>query len=74
MVDALLKAGDYNVVWVDWTDGSIALYSQAVANTRILGLEIAFLINYLKEHKDLNPRDVHLIGHSLGSHISGGFW
>ena len=36
-----------------------------------VGLEIGHLVNTLKEHFGLNPADVHLIGHSLGSHVSG---
>lgn len=72
MVDALLTVRDYNVIWVDWTRGSLTLYTQAVANARLVGLELAFFINWLKQHQGLNPQDVHLIGHSLGSHVCGG--
>lgn len=71
MVNALLKAGNYNVMWVDWADGSVAEYTQAVANARVVGLELANFINYLKNKMGLNPQDIHIIGHSLGSHIAG---
>lgn len=44
----LLKHSDWNVVVVDWAGGSLPLYTQATANTRLVGLEIAFFINHLK--------------------------
>lgn len=68
---ALHETGDYNVIYVDWTDGSLGLYSQAVANARLAGLEIAHLIKFLMKHTKMLPKDVHLIGHSLGAHLAG---
>lgn len=47
MRDELLKAEDVNVIVVDWAGGSLPLYTQATANTRLVGLEVAYLINYL---------------------------
>nr|XP_018901056.1 PREDICTED: pancreatic triacylglycerol lipase-like isoform X2 [Bemisia tabaci] len=67
----LLKHSDWNVIVVDWAGGSLPLYTQATANTRLVGLEIANLINTLKEKMDLDPKDVHIIGHSLGAHTAG---
>ncbi|XP_019877450.1 pancreatic triacylglycerol lipase [Aethina tumida] len=71
MRDELLKAADVNVVVVDWAGGSLPLYTQATANTRLVGLEIAHLINYLVKKHDYDARDVHIIGHSLGAHTAG---
>jgi pancreatic triacylglycerol lipase len=59
------------VIVVDWGAGSLPLYTQAVANTRLVGLELAYLIKKLRDEHGLNPEDVHLIGHSLGSHLAG---
>ncbi|XP_073976733.1 pancreatic triacylglycerol lipase-like isoform X1 [Rhodnius prolixus] len=67
----LLKHSDYNVIVVDWAGGSLPLYTQATANTRLVGLEVANLINYLKDNYDLDPAQVHIIGHSLGAHTAG---
>lgn len=67
----LLKHADWNVVVVDWAGGSLPLYTQATANTRLVGLELAYFINHLREKYNLNPTDVHLIGHSLGAHTAG---
>lgn len=47
MRDELLKAEDANIIVVDWAGGSLPLYTQATANTRLVGLEVAYLINHL---------------------------
>lgn len=56
MKDELVKAGDFNVVIVDWAGGSLPLYTQATANTRLVGLEVAHFINTLQvnERKNTN--------------------
>lgn len=59
-----------SVVIVDWAGGSLPLYTQATANTRLVGLELAYLIKKLRDDHGLRPEDVHLIGHSLGAHLS----
>lgn len=48
MKDELVKAGDFNVVVVDWAGGSLPLYTQATANTRLVGLEVAHFIKTLQ--------------------------
>jgi len=47
MTAALLKHGDYNVIVVHWPAGAIPPYTRATANTRLVGLEIALLVNTL---------------------------
>ena len=90
MVKRLLANGDFNVIIVHWGGGSTVDYNQAHANTRLVGLEIAFLVNtmvvslpvlssnrfvfiyFLRKTKlGAKASDVHLIGHSLGSHAAG---
>nr|XP_023029989.1 pancreatic triacylglycerol lipase-like [Leptinotarsa decemlineata] len=71
MRDELLKSQDVNVIVVDWAGGSLPLYTQATANTRLVGLEIAYLINYLVKNYEVDARDIHIIGHSLGAHTAG---
>ncbi|KAJ8984765.1 hypothetical protein NQ317_012128 [Molorchus minor] len=64
MRDELLKAYDVNVIVVDWAGGSLPLYTQATANTRLVGLEIAYLINYfvgMPPHVRLDPTDADLV-------------
>jgi len=67
----LLDYGDYNVFRIDWGGGSLPLYGQAAANCRVVGLEIGYLVNWMTEYYGLDPADVHIMGHSLGSHVSG---
>lgn len=71
MRDELIKAEDMNVIVVDWAGGSLPLYTQATANTRLVGLELAYFINFLVKNYNLDPKQVHLIGHSLGAHTAG---
>jgi pancreatic triacylglycerol lipase len=47
LVARLLENGDFNVIVVHWGAGAYTTYGQAVANTRLVGLEIAFLVNTL---------------------------
>ena len=44
----LLSYHDLNVISVDWGGGSASMYSTSAANTRVVGLEVAHLINFLK--------------------------
>ncbi|CAB3377364.1 pancreatic triacylglycerol lipase-like isoform X2 [Cloeon dipterum] len=67
----LLKKGDWNIITVDWAGGSLPLYTQATANTRLVGMELAYFLNHLISHFGLDPADVHMIGHSLGAHTAG---
>lgn len=71
MKDALLKVEDLNVIVVDWSRKNGFPYTQATANTQIVGAEIARIVNIYAQKFDLNPNRVHIIGHSLGSHIAG---
>jgi len=71
MTNLFLLNEDVNVIVVDWGGGSSGLYSQTAANTRLVGLEVAALIDYLMEYKGGRLEDFHIIGHSLGAHIAG---
>ena len=42
-----MEYDDFNVIAVDWGGGSGSLYSQSAANTRLVGLEVAYLIQQL---------------------------
>ena len=45
MATELLIQGDYNVVVVDWHHGNVFPYTQATGNTRLIGRQVADLIN-----------------------------
>ena len=44
---------------------------QAVANARLVGAQIAYLIQILNHVTGVSTKSVHIIGHSLGAHIAG---
>ncbi|XP_064477436.1 pancreatic triacylglycerol lipase-like [Ornithodoros turicata] len=71
MKDAYLAKDDCNVVLVDWKAGTLHSYVQAVANTRLVGAEIALFVNKLKNATGADPKTFHAIGHSLGAHVMG---
>ncbi|XP_063609732.1 pancreatic lipase-related protein 2-like isoform X1 [Penaeus indicus] len=72
MVTSLLRSSPkVGVVTVDWAKAAPPPYAQAVANIRLVGAATGYLLHVLAEFCDVNLRSVHLIGHSLGSHLMG---
>ncbi|KAK6188486.1 hypothetical protein SNE40_004651 [Patella caerulea] len=72
MASEILKHEDVNVIGVDWEKGAAHVnYFKAVANTRVVGAVTAQLIKDLKSVGGISYSKVHVIGHSLGSHIAG---
>lgn len=69
--DRMLLSGEFNVIIVDWTKGNQLPYTQATANCRVVGAEVAYLVNKTMEYRDVDPGKVHIIGHSLGAQIAG---
>uniref|UniRef100_A0ABD2W8Q0 phospholipase A1 n=1 Tax=Trichogramma kaykai TaxID=54128 RepID=A0ABD2W8Q0_9HYME len=76
--NALLNFSDVNVIVVDWQEGSNTWnYLKAASNVRVVGAEIAELLHKLKEmfirsrtgDYNFELDRIHLVGHSLGSHI-----
>lgn len=71
MVDALLAAGDVNVLVVDWEKGAtLPNYVQAAANARLVGRQVAQAVRRLLR-LGAELRDFHLVGFSLGAHVAG---
>ncbi|GLH15664.1 Phospholipase A1 [Gryllus bimaculatus] len=72
MKDALLHKGDMNVILTDWGPGAAGplKYLQVAANTRVVGAEMARLVEHMIQKRNVDPQNVHLIGHSLGAHVS----
>ncbi|CAO2585954.1 Pancreatic lipase-related protein 2 [Lemmus lemmus] len=68
---SMFQVEKVNCICVDWRKGAKAEYTQAAYNTRVVGAEIAFLVQVLSTELQYNPENVHLIGHSLGSHVAG---
>ncbi|XP_044287409.1 pancreatic lipase-related protein 2-like [Varanus komodoensis] len=67
----LLLKEDINCIVVKWKDGSDKLYINAVQNIRIVGAELAYLLDYFEKNCGYSPSNVHIIGHSLGAHAGG---
>ncbi|KAG0720506.1 Pancreatic lipase-related protein 2 [Chionoecetes opilio] len=67
----MLRADDQNVIVVDWSVGAMPPYTQGVANLRLVGAQLAYLIYSLNKYGDVPVSAFHLIGHSLGAHLSG---
>lgn len=67
----ILVREDSNVVVVNWIGGAGPPYTQAVANTRLVGAMTARLASQLIEIGKILPTKIHVIGHSLGAHTAG---
>lgn len=64
--------GECNIICVDWEAGAvIPNYVRAAANTRLVGAQLARLLRGLTENAGILPKDMHLIGFSLGAHVAG---
>uniref|UniRef100_A0A3B5A9Z1 triacylglycerol lipase n=1 Tax=Stegastes partitus TaxID=144197 RepID=A0A3B5A9Z1_9TELE len=62
---------DVNVVITDWLSLAHQHYPIAVQSTRTVGKDITHLVQTLQVRYQYPPKKVHLIGYSLGAHISG---
>ncbi|XP_034489839.1 uncharacterized protein LOC117793589 [Drosophila innubila] len=72
MKTALMAVEDCIVICVDWENGAtFPNYVRAAANTRLVGKQLAMLLRHLEQHKGLNLMRTHVIGFSLGAHVSG---
>ncbi|XP_040292473.1 pancreatic lipase-related protein 2-like [Bufo bufo] len=71
MCQAMLQVEDVNCFCTDWSGGSQTLYTQAANNIRVVGAEVAYLVNTLLEAFKYPLSKVHIIGHSLGAHAAG---
>lgn len=71
MTAALLDKAPMNVIVVAWEKGAAFPYGQAVANTRVVGAQLAALLDTLVKATNTDVAHIHIIGHSLGAHIAG---
>ncbi|XP_068115013.1 pancreatic triacylglycerol lipase-like [Hyperolius riggenbachi] len=71
MCKTMLQVEDVNCICVDWVGGSRTLYTQAANNIRVVGAEVAYFVDILQSNFGYSPANVHVIGHSLGSHAAG---
>eukprot|EP00064_Thunnus_orientalis_P010797 superscaffoldBa00001498_g10824 len=72
LVSAVMqRENEANVVIVDWLSMAQQLYPDAVNYTHTVGLDIAAMLNWLQDERQLPLENVHLIGYSLGAHVAG---
>ncbi|XP_054840119.1 pancreatic lipase-related protein 2-like [Eublepharis macularius] len=67
----LANVENINCIAVDWEEGAKCTYFIAASNSRVLGAEVAYLVNTFTKMYKYCPSEVHLIGHSLGAHTAG---
>jgi len=69
---AVKHSEQYNVLCLDWKKFA-GTYSYCSASSKCsdVGTGLAYILIKLVANKLINPSDVHLIGHSLGSHVIG---
>ncbi|XP_012135888.1 pancreatic triacylglycerol lipase isoform X2 [Megachile rotundata] len=70
IVQALLDMEDTNVLVLDWTRGAATTYSAAVANTELVGRQLGLILLDAIGLGSL-PKNIHVIGFSLGAHVAG---
>ncbi|XP_014244417.1 pancreatic triacylglycerol lipase-like isoform X2 [Cimex lectularius] len=69
--DTYLDVGDYNIIIFDWSNDANKSYRFAkTAVTKAGKIVASFIDSLVKKHK-VKSEDLHLIGHSLGAHVSG---
>ncbi|XP_011312092.1 pancreatic triacylglycerol lipase-like [Fopius arisanus] len=76
MIDAYLELDDVNIIVVDWkcySDVVLFQYYKAVAKCKVTSSEITkFIMRVVETYPQAQTwGNIHMIGHSLGAHVSG---
>lgn len=71
IVEEYLKKDDIEVIGIDWKKPASALYPFSVKYTRDVGKYVGELLVDLHNTLGVPFENMHIIGHSLGAHISG---
>ncbi|EFN83416.1 pancreatic lipase-related protein 2 [Harpegnathos saltator] len=71
LIDAYLLYEDVNVIVVSWGILAADVYPAAAKNTRVVGEFLAHFLEFLNRESNLEYKDVHISGHSLGSYVAG---
>ncbi|XP_004855791.1 hepatic triacylglycerol lipase [Heterocephalus glaber] len=68
---AALRTQPVNVGLADWLPLAHNHYAISVRSARLVGQEVAAVLRWLEESEDFSRSNVHLVGYSLGAHVSG---
>ncbi|XP_011688582.1 PREDICTED: pancreatic triacylglycerol lipase-like [Wasmannia auropunctata] len=71
LIDAYLLYQDVNVIVVGWGILASDAYPVAAKNTRLVGEYLGQFLDFLSRDSNLEYKDVHISGHSLGSYVAG---
>lgn len=70
--DAYLKNTECNIINVDWSFlADNPIYPWSAFSTRYVGKIIAKLLRALSKTYQIDEKNIHLIGHSLGAQVMG---
>ncbi|KAJ8730873.1 hypothetical protein PYW08_002286 [Mythimna loreyi] len=70
--DNWLRKDDFNVITVDWSEiAKNPVYPWPAFSTRYVGKRTAKLLDSIARTYSLDGKVMHLVGHSLGSHVMG---
>jgi len=70
-LSAYLRSGHYNVLTVDWSSLVYGFYSSAREEAHGVGDYLGQVLRLFVYEKLIDPKKLHLIGHSLGAHVVG---
>lgn len=71
LIGAYLLYQDVNVIVVGWGILASDAYPVAAKNTRLVGEYLGQFLEFLNRDSNLEYKDVHISGHSLGSYVAG---
>lgn len=66
-----MNTEDANVIVVDWEHGASYNYVAARDNAAATGTHLGQFLSKLAKEFKISTKKINLIGHSLGSHVSG---
>jgi len=72
--NAYLNTGSYNIISIDWQSSCEApWYNTAVKNAKLVGQTAAQFMKHIVDFYQLDWKEIHILGASLGAHAAGYF-
>lgn len=63
---------DHNLFIINWNNAARGIfYPRAVANIPAVAGQVVRFIDLLKKREQVEPRQIQVVGHSLGAHVAG---